>query len=143
MTCSEARERMLDIDPIELEGKGNSELAAHVRGCSRCAAAAQVILDAERVLGRALADATPQRAADDAMRTAARPTRRVWQAATILAAAALLAALLLRRRDEERHAVLSPRWAAVRSDIDVEAPPGKSVAVFRTGNPDIVVIWFF
>jgi hypothetical protein len=143
MTCSEARERLLEVDPIELAGKGNSELAAHVRGCSRCAAVAQVILNDERDLGRALADASPQRAAEDAMRTAPRQTRRVWRAATTLAAAALLAALLLRPRDEGRHALLSPSGAAVRSDIDVEAPPGKSVAVFRTDNPDIVVIWFF
>jgi hypothetical protein len=28
-------------------------------------------------------------------------------------------------------------------DVDVLAPAGRTAAIFRTADPDIVVVWFF
>jgi hypothetical protein len=145
MNCVAAREMMLVADLAELEGTTESDLGRHVRGCADCAAAAQRILAAEQELGRAMRNVAPRRAADEAIRRArdgAPRTRWVWRAAP-LAAAAALAAVLLWHRPLVDHVLPSTMPPALDARLAVEAPPGRSVAVFRTDNPDIVVIWFF
>jgi hypothetical protein len=145
MTCAEARDQMLEADRPDLTAATTSGLSLHLRGCAGCRAAAERILDAERELGRALAAATPGRTPHAAAWAAARrASRRRWVSrAAPLAAAAVLAMVLLGRRADVRRAPPAPTRFASGSDIAVEAPPGRSVAVFRTDNPDIVVIWFF
>jgi len=145
MTCAEARDQMLEADRPDLGAATASELSLHLRDCARCRAAAERILDAERELERALAAATPGRTPREATRAAARgASRRRWTSrAASLAAAAILAIVLLGRRADVRRPPPAPTRFASGSDIAVEAPPGRSVAVFRTDNPDIVVIWFF
>ena len=145
MTCVEARGQILEADRNDLAGATDSELSLHLRGCAGCRTAADRILEAERELGRALAGAAPRRAADEAVLTATRRgvrRRWVWRAAP-LAAAALFAAVLLGRRRAVEQARPSARRPLAPADIAVEAPLGGSVGVFRTDNPDVVIIWFF
>jgi hypothetical protein len=145
MNCTAARELLLVADAAELAGRGRAELAVHVRDCQACRAAAAAILEAERQLGQALAAATPRRGVDQALELARRRAWRrrwAWRVAP-LAAAALLAIVWLGRPARLEQQALSPTPPAVGSGIAVEAPPGRSVAVFRSDNPEIVVIWFF
>jgi hypothetical protein len=149
MNCAAAREMMLDADPSELDGTIESELIQHVRTCALCSAAAQRIITAERELRHALRNAAPRLAADEAIRRATRrrlaPYRRAWPAIA-LAAAATLAALLVGRPETTGPSLPPtppPPPPPAGSGLAVEAPPGRSVAVFRTDNPDIVVIWFY
>jgi hypothetical protein len=55
MRCQEAAELLLEVEPAELAGEGDSRLAEHLRGCGRCAAVGARLLAGERVLGEALA----------------------------------------------------------------------------------------
>ena len=43
MTCDTRLARMLDAEPAELLGRGESPLAAHVRDCARCRAVAAAL----------------------------------------------------------------------------------------------------
>ena len=52
MTCSEAREAMLDAEPAELRGDGTSAIAEHVRSCLTCRRAAAAIATDTCVLVR-------------------------------------------------------------------------------------------
>jgi len=139
LTCSTARELMLEADPLDLLGATQTELSLHVDGCTRCRTAAQ------RMLEVALGAATPRRSVNDAVRVARRRAwRRSWLwRASPLAAAAVLAIVWLGRRAPLQQPASPPIRPAGGSGVAVAAPPGKSVAVFRTDNPDIVVIWFF
>ena len=145
MTCADARERVLEADRDDLAGATDSDLSLHLRSCAGCRVAADRILEGERELGRALAAAAPRRAADDAVLTATRRgvrRRWMWRSAPLLAAA-LFAAVLLGRRRAMEQAWPPARRPLAPADIAVEAPLGASAAVFRTDNPDVVIIWFF
>lgn len=57
--CTRFLEAMMDADPRELRGEGDSELARHVPECPRCrAAASRILLDTE-ALDRALDEMLP------------------------------------------------------------------------------------
>ena len=145
MTCAEARERMLEAERTDLSGATESELSLHLRGCARCRRAANRILEAERELWGALAAATPVRGTEEAVGTVRRRAQRrrwVWRVAP-LAAAAVLAVALIARREQVQQTPPPASAPPIRSGLAVEGPPGRSVAVFQTDNPDIVVIWFF
>jgi hypothetical protein len=144
MRCADARERILEADRNDLAGATDSDLSRHVRGCAGCRAAADRILEVERELGRALAAAAPRRTTDDAVLTATRRgvrRRWMWRSAP-LAAAALLAAVLIGRHRTVEQSWPSTQTPLAPADIAVEARGG-SVAVFRTDNPDVLIIWFF
>jgi len=68
--------------------------------------------------------------------------RWAWRVAP-LAAAAVLAVALIARREQVQQTPPPASAPPIRSGLAVEGPPGRSVAVFQTDNPDIVVIWFF
>jgi hypothetical protein len=145
MNCAAARDMMLEADLAELDGIIDSELSRHVRACADCAAAARQILTAERELDRALSSAAPRLAADAAIRRATRPLpayRRAWPAVALVAAA-MLAALLFGPPKPVGPGLPPGPPPTVGSGHAVEAPPGRSGAVFSTDNPDIVVIWFY
>src|SRR5437763_8847427 len=148
MRCAEARERMLEAERTDLSGATESELSLHLRECARCRRAANRILEAERELWGALAAATPVRGAEEAVGTVRRRAQRrrwVWRVAPLAAAAGLAVALLARREQVQQSLppASAPSIRSGRSGLAVEGPPGRSVAVFQTDNPDIVVIWFF
>jgi hypothetical protein len=60
--CVEMRERLLEADPAELLGEGDSTVALHVAGCAACTAAAQRILRSQQELADALSQLSARRA---------------------------------------------------------------------------------
>lgn len=146
MNCRTARERLLEADLSELRGEG--DLALHLQSCERCRSRAQVILDQYAALRSAL-DGQAPRLDPAAVRRHAhlvrRPLRPRWAIVVPLALAASLAILVVTRRhqpgSEPRTAV--PPLPSTGEGLDVQGPPGQTVAVFQTDNPNIVVIWSF
>ena len=152
MNCSQAMELILEADVVELEGRNDSELSAHIRECSACAASAQRILSEQRELQQVLQAEHPRTSVDVALSRAGtraattRRRRRVWQAAISVAAAAGMVGILL--SNHSRNGALDPAWQVPEQraslGLDIETPPGKNVAVFEVEDrPDIVVVWFY
>lgn len=157
--CASFRELMLEAEPAELRGEGESPLARHVRNCPACARAAAVLLQETEHVDAFLADAppldvdavlaragiAPRRAAPGTApgRLGIRrfPTRRVW---VPLAAAAALAGLLLLRGPEPTR-VPATDMAAREAPAPplVEALADQDVAVLPTNDPNITVVWIF
>lgn len=156
--CQEVRRLILEGEPHELRGIGDSPLAAHVRACPRCARVATTVLaETERldayltrdptearvdaILDRAgWIDPSPSGVADGpASDAAARRWRPRW---AWLAAAAAVGALLLLPGRSVRPGPELPAVAGSRPPT-VEAMSGQRVAVLETENPDITVLWFF
>ena len=54
--CKTALERLLEADPAELGGEGDSELVVHLRGCERCTAVAERLLDGQQELAAELGE---------------------------------------------------------------------------------------
>jgi hypothetical protein len=88
MTCRTMLDRMLEADLDELDGRGNSALAGHLRECARCQAVAkQLRLDTTR-LGDVVQQARPSRPpVEPARRAGGGRTVRVgaWGVAAVLA----------------------------------------------------------
>lgn len=148
MNCATARELLLVADPADLEGRTESELSRHLSSCEPCRRAAERVLSALAELEVGLASDPETSALTTARRAMAaarkRRVRSQWvRRAVPLAAAAGLAALLIVRRSPP----LPPDTVPVRApihDVTVTAPPGgQSLAVLHTGDPNIVVVWFF
>lgn len=148
MNCELARDRLLEADLTELHGEGGSALARHLRGCSACRNRARRILDQTAALRATLERATPRTAAAQATwrdRGARRASFRRWAVAVPLALAASLAVLVFSRHQTGQtpaSGVASP-MALAPAPLDVQVPPGQTVTVFQTDNPNIVVIWSF
>lgn len=148
MDCRAVRDSLLDADLADLRGARESDVSRHLAGCADCRAAATRILEAEGALLRALQTPEPRRPIESVLAAAraeaGRRTmrRRAWRRWAPLAAAAGLGALVWIARRE-------PPLPAPAQDtrptptVTVEAPAGRNVAVLETGNPNIVVIWFF
>jgi hypothetical protein len=145
-------ELILEADVVEVEGRSDSELSAHIRECSACAATAKRILSEQLELQQVLRAEHPRTSVDVALARASaravspRRRRRMWQTAIPLAAAAGLAGILLsngsRRDSLDFDWRVSERSAGV--GLDIETPPGKNVAVFEVEDrPDIVIVWFY
>jgi hypothetical protein len=148
MDCAAARALLLEADPAELRGEGDSPLAAHLRTCADCRAAADAILAGEAEL-------------DAALRTLARPSegsrviplrprhgwsRRIAPAAVSFAAlAAAVAGVMLARP------AAAPRGASTEqiARLMFPAPPvaraeaGRSVAILQTSDPGVTVVWVY
>lgn len=152
LSCSEAREAILEADIAQLEGRDGDALAGHLGGCSRCQAMAQMILDRERDLGEAIEGLVPTPELDELLERA--KTERVegrgairrrlrWSAPRLvpLAAAAALVALFLGREPILPGDPVVPLITA--PGLGLEIPEGQDVAVLATNNPDITVLWFF
>jgi len=150
MSCEAARERLLEADLAELQGLGDGELARHLRSCARCRAQGRVILDQYAALEHALERQVPALDPADPRwqpRVLPRPARR-WTVMIPLALAAGLAVLVVARRGRPALEPGGPPSSVALAvwdnpGLDVQGPPGRTVAVFQTDNPDIVVIWSF
>ncbi len=146
MNCRAARALLLTAEVADLEDRGDGDLSQHFRSCPDCRALATEVLQAMGELRRALEP--PQEAGIQPVRRAVleaqrRRTRaRLLARAVPLAAAAGLAGLLLMRRSPQVVPGATRTPAAIH-DVSVTAPPGRSLAVLHTDNPNIVVIWFF
>ena len=150
LDCAGAREQMLEADPAELRGFGDTPLAAHLRGCAACRARADAILAGQAELGAALDVLAAPRPAEGTRVIPLRrrsTLRRVAAIAIPLAAAASAAGILLRGRDgdapppgvqTERIArALFPRQPRARPE------PGSRAAVLATNDPRVTVIWIY
>jgi hypothetical protein len=158
--CAEMRERLLDADPAELRGEGDSTVALHLHDCARCAAAARRILGAQQELAASLSTLTDQAAATGRVGAtvgmsrawgrghASRTSRtRRWLIGTTapLAAAAVLVLVLVQRRagDELPRLEPLPEQVAAATDVPMVNVTGNDdVAIMRTTNPNITVVWY-
>jgi hypothetical protein len=149
MNCDEARRALLEADPAELRGTGTGALALHLRDCASCRADAERILEGTAALNTAIGQAAAARPAPGvpALRRRARAART--RLLVPLAAAAALAVLLLSgdvmdalRSGDDARPVMVQRPDALRTP-SVNAAGGRGVAVMRTANPDITVVWTF
>lgn len=148
MDCAAARPLLLEADPAELRGEGDSPLAAHLRGCAGCRARADAILAGEAELAAALRMlASPS---TDRKVIPLRP-RRGWgriapAAASFAALAAAVAAVMVARPP----AAAPPGIAAAEiARLMFPAAPvaraeaGRSVAVLKTSDPGVTVVWVY
>lgn len=149
MTCATARMLMLTGDPAELQGSMGSDLALHIATCAACRARATLLLEAQAELARALDDAADH-AGHESVRAALAAARQRRDEARRrgwiipIAAAAVLAGLLVIRYTHSPTTPTRPAAPPVANHgVTVAAPPGRNVAVLRTDNPNVVVIWFF
>lgn len=157
--CVDMRERLLEADPAELLGAGDSAVARHVAGCAACTAAAQRILRSQQELADALsqlvqappaagarvAAVVPAAAAESAVRPARGARRSLLRVMPPLAAAAVLVLFLLQQRSADELPRLEPVPEPTAYALDmpvVNATDGSDVAVMQTSNPNITVVWF-
>ena len=162
MRCERVREIALEADPKTLEQalSGIGELAEHMGRCPACAERVRAVLVLNESLAAGLAGAAPavpvdralaMAGSDVARRRAVGRRRNMWRGLIPLAAAATVAGVLAVRSvvlepggtPGEMYAGQGVALSAVAPDVDVTAPAGTSVAVFRTPNPEIVVFWFY
>lgn len=172
MRCQEAGELLLEAEPAELGGLGDSPLAEHLRGCVRCAAVGVGLLEGERVLGEVLAGGwgagamggreamrgveaalaefesrVGEGVADDVGgRLLHRRWRRVAAVGVPLAAAASLALMLAPWRGGTGGEALPlpvMKLAERTPAADVVVPAGRDAVLFRTSNPKITVVWIY
>ncbi len=148
--CRAAFERLLEADPAELAGRGDGELATHVRDCPRCAAVATQLLAGQKELDRALDALRPATGVEEALRPIrARRRHSAWTrfswrwAAPLAAAAALVGVLVLRSVDtEEMPGEIVARPASSIEPL-VETATAQNVMVFETRDRSAKVIWFY
>jgi hypothetical protein len=147
--CKTAFGLLLEAEPAELAGQGDSELANHVRECTRCGAVAARLLAGQGELAGALDGLSPRADVEEALSITRARRRRIgwrrhgWRVAAPLAAAAALTALFLVRPPDGRmpgEVVLLP---APRIEPAVEAPLAQNVMVFETQDRSAKVIWFY
>lgn len=157
MTCEEALDLILEADPQSLEGRRDSPLAEHLGMCTRCQSTANVILEEEAQLSKAMTREAPR--VDSLAILAAAEKRRVtpigtpflpprWRirsrnlAMAGLASAAAVIALLLGKNPS----LPGPEYSVpqvARTGLDLQVPDGRTAAVLETNNPDITVLWLF
>lgn len=152
MTCASARVLLLEADPSDLRGEGESPLAVHLRACAGCRARADAILAAEAELDaalRTLAAPSAEPAGTGVIsirRSPSRGGRTALAAATFAALAATVAGVILTRPPAAR-----PQGATVDEiarlmypDAPVaQARAGSSVAILKTNDPGVTVVWVY
>jgi hypothetical protein len=142
--CATATDLLLEAEPAELRGAGGSELAAHVRGCAACRGQAELLLAGQARLAHALDTLT-------SLHTAAVPARRpLWRWASRvllpLAAAAAAMIVIVSRAAEPDGQALPPLVvppARIAEVPVVNAGTARNVAVMRTSDPNITVVWYY
>jgi anti-sigma factor RsiW len=150
INCKAAFDLLLESDPAELAGRGDTELAAHVKQCARCGAVAAKLLEGQEELAGALDAMRPRTGVDDAL-SAARTRRQrrswrrnAWRMAAPLAAAAVVAGVfVVRSANTSRmpgELVVGP---APRIEPVVEMPVAQNTLVFETEDKSAKVIWFY
>ncbi|MBV9107862.1 MAG: hypothetical protein JO306_00470 [Gemmatimonadetes bacterium] len=147
--CRTARVLLFEADPAALRGEGDGELAAHLRTCAACRAAADVVLAGQAELDAALRALAAPRTGTRVIPLRPRMplARRVAAVAVPLAAAA--AAVLLVARPPapapERPGVQAERIArALFPRQPVAQPaPGQHAAVMTTRDPGVTVVWIY
>jgi hypothetical protein len=142
--CATATDLLLTAEPDELRGVGGSALAAHVRACASCRGQAELLLAEQAWLAHALDTLTSLHRADPPAR---RPARR-WLPTVLvpLTAAAAAAAVVFVSRGRDGAGPLPPILlppTRVAEVPVVNAGTARNVAVMRTSDPKITVIWYY
>jgi anti-sigma-K factor RskA len=146
--CDAAFEALLEADPVELAGRGDSDLAAHVRECERCGAVAANLLAGQTQLAQALLELRPRTdVAAALMSLRVRGRRRlVWERVSrwgpVAAAAAIAAAMVLQALPAARMVPGESVPAVSQAEPLLEVPSGQNVMVFETRDRSAKVIWF-
>ena len=149
INCDTAYERLLEADPAELVGQGDSELAVHVRECTRCQAVGTKLLAGQEQLAMALIGYRPatdvERAlsAARARRAKARTWGWAWQWGPVAAAAVAAGVMILQSVTGSR--MMDTAIAMVPPAIEplVEVAADQNVMVFETKDESAKVIWFY
>ncbi len=140
MNCQPWLDQMLEAEPEELRGRGESPLAGHIRSCEACRTRAALLVRSAELLDRSLA---AEAASPPLPRRSRLHHYGAIRVVLPLAAAAVLALVFFapdRRRMPIPAASVAEAPPAVPS---VTPPPGHSAAVMQTGNPDIVIVWLY
>ncbi len=147
--CETAFELLLEADPTELAGRGDSELAEHVRGCARCGAVAARLLRGQEELATALGELGPRTGVEEALSIVRARRRKVewrrhaWRVVAPLAAAAAIAAVVILRSPTEPLPEEIVRSPAPRIEAVVKVAAAQNVMVFETRDKSAKVIWFY
>lgn len=140
--CATATELLLTAEPAELRGTGDSELAAHVRACTSCRSQAELLLANQTQLAHALDTLT---SLHSTAVTALRPVRR-WAPRLLLplaaAAAAVIVSRVVERAVEPLPPIIVPPTRVAEVPV-VNASTERNVAVMRTSDPNITVVWYY
>ncbi len=151
MNCELALERMLDADPEELKGHGDSELVLHIQGCGRCQAVAAELLQGHEMLAERIQSVDLDRGVEAVLpavrRVATRRVRRrrLTRFALPAAAAAVLVLLAIRDRVPSMPLVDPPAQLPGQppKQPTVRLAPNTNALVLETNNPKITVVWFY
>ncbi|UCC83075.1 MAG: hypothetical protein JSW46_19330 [Gemmatimonadota bacterium] len=147
--CKAALERLLEADPAELRGQGDSELAVHLRECERCTTVAARLLEGQQELAAELDELGPRTGVGEALSRARARSRRVarrrnaWRVVAPLAAAAVVAAVLLVGSENGQMPGDVVSFPAPRIEPMVEVAAAQNVMVFETQDQSAKVIWFY
>lgn len=151
MNCELALERMLEADPEELEGCGDSVLGVHIRSCGRCQAVAAELLAGHKMLAARMLSVELDRGVEAVLpavrRAATRRIRRRWLTRFALPAAIAAALVLLAIRDPAPSTPLVDPLAQLADQPSaqptVRLAPNTNALVLETNNPKITIVWFY
>jgi hypothetical protein len=149
INCSTAYERLLEADPTQLTGQGDTELAVHVRDCARCQAVGATLLAGQEQLATALSELRPTAAVDQALSVAhaRRAKARTWnwvgQWGPVAAAAVVAGMMILQSVTGSR--MMEPEFGMAPPAIEplIEVSADQNVMVFETKDESAKVIWFY
>jgi len=149
INCDSAFEHLLEADPQELAGLGDSQLAVHVSECVRCQAVGAKLLGGQEQLAAALTQIVPHTDVDGALnaararRSKIRKRHQFWQWGPIAAAAAISGVMILQALGGTP--ILEGEILSVPAAIEplVEAPAGQNMLVFQKSDQSAKVIWFY
>lgn len=150
MTCAEAREALLVADAAELDTRASGPLPAHLRSCATCRLEAAAILDGtaslRTAIGMLVAERT-ERGPSAAARSVAYRMRRPRLILPLALAATLAALIAIDRgviplRGVAPADVYHPEPVVPVAPV-VNAIDGSGVAVMRTADPRITIVWNF
>ncbi len=152
MTCEMKLDLLLEAEPDELAGIGDTEVAQHVAHCRRCRAVADEILGGQALLADGLRVLSPAGDVNSVVERIRLRERRRHQRSRVrkfvlpLAAAAVLSVLVFGDRMSRRMVYddTTARGAAtLEAARAIQVSPARNVAVMKTDNPKITVIWFY
>ena len=151
MNCELALERMLDANPEELDGRGDSELVVHIQDCGRCQAVAAELLAGHEMLDAEIHSVDADRGVERVMPAVRRAAiqrvrrRRLIRFALPAAAAAVLALLVTRDPVPSMPLGNPPAQLAgsAPEQPTVRLAPNTNALVLETNNPKITVVWFY
>lgn len=165
-TCKLMRRMMLTASSEALHGMGDDPLARHIETCPACALIARRLLrrteeldqvldagglapDVDAILAQATGAEASERvvAAEGRRSPRSRVRWRRWAPLAVAASAAALLILVRARSPGPQRSARVDRSEAMVAPSEafptVQSAPGHNVAVIRTDDPDLTVVWYF